>query len=384
VELTRKLPFGYGIQTATLIVTENCVRATLFQRFSGSAKQKRKSGARMPETVLDQVIVRLRESVPQFYPDRGELRNVRVVGHTPKSDHFIYDASVDFSVGSERIAIKVYRSGKCGGNAKAVARQENGNLQFVQQAILKKKLGGVPRLLGDFTEFGAVVTEKISGLPLQSIIMKAALLPGFADLGTLRDAARETGAWLRRFHKATSDMPAPFDGVALLGDLEKLCANCKTSGLDDASVKTIMNGTKSILSKTKKPLPASAVLNEFTPLNVIIGENGVGFADFAKMTTQGNSFQDVALFLASVEALEKYPFCNRTITTELQDIFLQSYGISGHDEQVIRVLKMKALLAMFAQGRGVKESAVRKKVMWATVMKRFIAQAAERSMSPAA
>jgi hypothetical protein len=68
----------------------------------------------------------------------------------------------------------------------------------------------------------------------------------------------------------------------------------------------------------------------------------------------------------------------------LQDIFLQSYGISGHDEQVIRVLKMKALLAMFAQGRGVKESAVRKKVMWATVMKRFIAQAAERSMSPAA
>jgi hypothetical protein len=32
----------------------------------------------------------------------------------------------------------------------------------------------------------------------------------------------------------------------------------------------------------------------------------------------------------------------------------------------------------------VKESAVRKKVMWATVMKRFIQQAAQRSMSPAA
>ena len=48
------------------------------------------------------------------------------------------------------------------------------------------------------------------------------------------------------------------------------------------------------------------------------------------------------------------------------------------------MLKMKALLGMFAQGRGIKESAVRKKVMWATVMKRFIQQAAHRSLAPAA
>jgi hypothetical protein len=40
---------------------------------------------------------------------------------------------------------------------------------------------------------------------------------------------------------------------------------------------------------------------------------------------------------------------------------------------------------MFAQGRANnKESAVRKKVMWANVMKRFIQQAAERSAAKAA
>jgi hypothetical protein len=40
---------------------------------------------------------------------------------------------------------------------------------------------------------------------------------------------------------------------------------------------------------------------------------------------------------------------------------------------------------MFAQGRaGAKESAVRKKVMWANVMKKFIQQAAQRAMAPAA
>src|SRR6185503_16167313 len=121
----------------------------------------------MPETVLDQVIAQLRESAAGLYPERGELRNLRVVGHTPKNDHFIYDASADFAQGSERIAIKIYRAGKCGGNAKAVARQENCNLQFVQQCTQKKKISGTPRLLGDFSEFGAVVTEKIPGLPLQ-------------------------------------------------------------------------------------------------------------------------------------------------------------------------------------------------------------------------
>jgi hypothetical protein len=58
--------------------------------------------------------------------------------------------------------------------------------------------------------------------------------------------------------------------------------------------------------------------------------------------------------------------------------------VSPADQAILRVLKMRTLLSMFAQGRGVKESAVRKKVMWATVMKRFIQQAASRSLAPAA
>ena len=62
----------------------------------------------------------------------------------------------------------------------------------------------------------------------------------------------------------------------------------------------------------------------------------------------------------------------------------EAYGATLADQAVLRVLKMKALLGMFAQGRGIKESAVRKKVMWATVMKRFIQQAAHRSLAPAA
>ena len=72
------------------------------------------------------------------------------------------------------------------------------------------------------------------------------------------------------------------------------------------------------------------------------------------------------------------------ITSQIQENFLDSYGISQSESAVLRVLKMKALLGMFAQGRNVKESAARKKVMWANVMKKFIHQAAQRSLAPAA
>jgi hypothetical protein len=339
----------------------------------------------MAETVLEQILNDLRNQAVTHYPQRGEFKSLRVVGHTPKNDHFIYDTCLDFADGNERVAIKVYRSGKVGGNSKSIARQENANLQYVNQTLTaRKKLEGVPRVLGDFSELGAVVTEKIAGLPVQSIIMKAALLPGFGDNGSIALVAQRTGEWLRGFHKATADSPEPFDTSALIASLEKLCHNCQEEGLDEDSTRLILNGAQTALARNRKTLPSSAVLTDFSPLNVVVTEDGVGFCDFSHMKRRGNSFEDLATFLASVEALEKYPFCNRTITGQIQESFINAYNVSSADAAILRVFKMKALLGMFAQGRTVKESAIRKKVMWANVMKKFIHQAAQRTMSPAA
>jgi hypothetical protein len=338
----------------------------------------------MAESALDQILVDLPDTISRHFTSRGELRNLRVVGHTPRNDHLIYDACADFAQGSERIAIKIYRPSRCGGNAKGLARQENANLLHVHQTLVRKKLTGVPRPIGDYSELGAVVTEKIAGLPLQSIIMKAALLPGFADNGSIALVARRSGEWLRSFHKATADMPEPFDSAALMADLEKLCQNCLQEGLDENSVQVILSGTRNVLARNRKSVPSSAVLGDFTPLNVVVTDNSVAFCDFARMRRRGNSFEDLALFLASVEALEKYPFCNRAITSQIQENFLDAYGISQSESAILRVLKMKTLLGMFAQGRNGKESALRKKVMWANVMRKFIHQAAQRSLAPVA
>jgi hypothetical protein len=335
---------------------------------------------------MEQIVAELRASGNKHFPGCGELKNVRIVGHTPKTDHFIYDICIDFESGAERLAAKVFRSSRNGRqNAINMARMEGDNLRRIHGIFEKRKLTGVPRPIGDFSDLGAVVAEKLQGVPLQSVIMKGALLPGYADNGALRSAARMAGSWLRSFHKSTADMPEPLDAPKLLGALEDLCASCKGEGLEDASINTILTGAKRSLAHAKKTLFSSAVLHDFTPLNVIVGEQGIGMSDFLRMKPRAMSLQDVAYFLACIEALEKYPFCNRQITGQVQESFVEAYGVSSTEEPVLRVLKMKELLHMFAQGRvGSKESAVRKKVMWATVMKRFIQQAARRSLAPAA
>jgi hypothetical protein len=339
----------------------------------------------MAESVTDQIVADLRERAVDLFPRRGELRNIRVVGHTPKSDHFIYDLVADFANCSERVAAKVYRPGKLGAqHSRNQAQTEYKNVEYVYGKFSENGLHGVPRPLGNFSALGAVVTEKIQGLPLQSMMMKAALLPGYDDSAMLRDAAAKAGEWLRNFHQLTADAPQIFDPQQLLGELEILCTNCRGEGLDDDAIQMILTGARAWLSKAKKSIPSSAVLNEFTPLNIVVAEEGVGVSDYGKMAMRGASFNDAATFLASVEALEKYPFCDRNITQRVQESFMEAYGASAPEQAILRVLKMKTLLSMFARGRGVKESAVRKKVMWATVMKRFIQQAASRSLAPAA
>jgi hypothetical protein len=338
----------------------------------------------MAENVVDQIFARLRDRAAQLYPSHGECKAVRLVGHTPKPDHYTYEAVMEFAHKQERISCKIYRGKTTKESPKALAHREYGNLIRAYEAMRNRMLDGVPRPLGDFSDSGAVVTEKVPGLPLQSIIMKAALLPGYADHEGLKRAAAAAGGWLYQFHKSLADGTIALDATALLQELETVCTNCRSEGLEDRDIQMILTGARQSLSKAKKMVISAAMLNDFNPLNVWLAEDAVYFSDFSCMSDKGMAMMDVAHFMASVEALEKYPFCNREITSTIQEDFLNAYGVTPQDRALVRVLKMHALLKMFAAGRTVKDTAVRKKVMWANVMKRFISQAANRTLSSAA
>jgi hypothetical protein len=339
----------------------------------------------MPDNAMEHISGELRTRGAEWFPELGEPRAVRIVGHTPKTDHYIYDLVVDFPEGCERLAAKLYRVGKGGPTvAHHRAAAENAALRSMWGVASASKLQGIPRPIGDFSAVGAVVSMKLGGIPLQSIIMKAALLPGYAGLGLLQNAARSAGGWLRAFQRVTVQPSKPLDADGLQAELERLCHSCKGEGLDDASIRKILSSSRAILSRARRPLSNAALLHEFTPLNVVVSERGVGFSEFSRMEEDGSAYSDPATFLACVEALEKYPFCNRTITNEVQESFLDAYDATEQEREILNVVKMKVLLSMFAAGRTVKESALRKKVMWANVMKKFIQTAANRSLPKAA
>jgi Ser/Thr protein kinase RdoA (MazF antagonist) len=274
---------------------------------------------------------------------------------------------------------KLYRGKNGSKGPQELAEREAQNLQFAHQTSESRNLEGMPRPIGDFAGLGAVVSTKVNGLPLQSIIMKAALLPADGSHHLLEIAAQQAGAWLQQFHKATAGISAVIDVDAHVAEFEKLCGKASKDGLPADSIEAILANAKGALSRHKKPLRSSALLQDFIPLNVLVAEHGIGFCEFANLKQQGPSLQDAAMFLAAVEVLEKYPFCNRDLTSRVQDAFVEAYGVSQQEEALLDTLKMKILLQMFAQGRLIKESAERKKVMWANVMKRFIQQAARRS-----
>jgi hypothetical protein len=338
----------------------------------------------MPENTLNQILDSLRDSSGRYFPQHRELKAVRVVGHTPKSDHYIHEIVLDFADGNERVNAKVYRPGKCGTRtAEEVAREENRNLQQVQQIAEKHELTGIPRQVDDFGEMGAVVSTKVSGLPLQSIILKAALLPGQTNAASLEAAAARAGEWLQRFHHAGAETPAALNADALMVEMDKLCREAERQGLSGDCTKAIRSHSGEAFAAQKRPLRSAAVLNNFVPLNVLVCDDTIGFCEFANLS-RGICLQDAAVFLAAVEVLEKYPFCGRDVTTQVQRGFLDAYGASPQEQQLLAVLKMKVLLQTFAQGRLVKGSGVRKQVMWANVMKRFLQQATQRSLVPAA
>lgn len=339
----------------------------------------------MAESVMETISTELRLRSAEFFPWHGDLRALRVVGHTPKPDHTIYDLVAVFSSGSERIATKVYRGTRqLAHGARQVAERETMNMQSLWSMANLHGMTGIPRPIGNFSALGAVVAEKVSGVPLQSIIMKAVLLPGYAGLGTLQEAATRCGRWLRDFQTLTVQPATLMNTVALQEELERLCRTCISAGLDEAASQKILDGTRAVLERSRLPLANCAVLREFTPLSILVTEEGLACTSFAALEESGGWHADPAGFLASVEALGKYPFCNPAITALVQEYFLDAYGASESERELLGVMKMKVLLTMFAAGRTGRVSAARKKVMWANVMKRFIHAAADRSMPHAA
>ena len=51
----------------------------------------------MSDNGMEQIAAEIRLRGSEWYPQHGEVRAVRIVGRTPKPDHYNYDLVVDFA-----------------------------------------------------------------------------------------------------------------------------------------------------------------------------------------------------------------------------------------------------------------------------------------------
>ena len=120
----------------------------------------------MSDNAMEQIVSTLRHCGASWYPERGEMRNVRIVGHTPKTDHYIYDAVMEFAEGGERLAIKVFRANRCGAQGvRSLAAQELRHLQSVYALVETKKLAGIPRPWETLPSWGQSSAKSSSAFP---------------------------------------------------------------------------------------------------------------------------------------------------------------------------------------------------------------------------
>ena len=186
---------------------------------------------------------------------------MRVVGHTPKPDHYTYEIVLDFTDGSERVNAKLYR-GKSGSRAhQDQAKQEAQNLHFAHQTATKRKLNGVPRPGRRLRRTGRGREHQSKWPAVAEHHHEGGAAAGRRQpCALLESSAKQAGEWLQQFHKATAGMPTAMDADAIMAEFEKLCAKARKDGLPEDSTDAIMANAKSVLSRHKRPLRTSAVL----------------------------------------------------------------------------------------------------------------------------
>ena len=102
----------------------------------------------MSDSALDQIVDDLRSSGSKYFPQHSEAKTARVVGHTPKPDHYTYEIVLDFPDGSERVNAKIYRGRSGGRTPQESALRESQRLHFAHETAQRRHRAAIRRSPG--------------------------------------------------------------------------------------------------------------------------------------------------------------------------------------------------------------------------------------------
>jgi hypothetical protein len=241
--------------------------------------------------------------------------------------------------------------------ARAAIIREFESLQIVRNYLPPHLLETVPRPLMVLPDSKALVSEALSGKPLSHILK----LEANRFIGPLRGSrmlalGQLTGRWLSELHQATRIKPLPHDSAAFLGDLERRLICCARVGVTADAI----NGLRLLMSRASHQMeghlmPAAARQGDFIPQNILVDGSRLAVVDFESFCQSESVYEDVATFVAYLQALSAFPYYSQRALRRLSGSFLQTYGLTG-DEAPLRLYLARSLVVLISEidiGRAV-------------------------------
>jgi len=215
-------------------------------------------------------------------------------------------------------------------NAIAAILHEFESLVTVRDRLPAHFLDTVPKPLMVLPDSRALVLNALSGTPL-SVILKREANRFVGPFRRMRMQAlgRLIGEWLRQFHESTRTDPIPHDSRVFLDALEERFVQCRTVGLAQDSIDTVRRLISSASDRWEgHPVPAAATQGDFIPQNLLVDGGRLAVVDFEAFCQRQATYEDVAIFLAYIQAMSTFPYYSQAALQRLTDSFLHAYGLT--------------------------------------------------------
>jgi hypothetical protein len=163
----------------------------------------------------------------------------------------------------------------------------------------------VPEPLLALPKRGILVTSKVPGVPLTTILKKYAnRLTGPFRTSAIGETARRVGMWLRSFQDATRGEPFTYSNVSYLADLEARLSQFQEKGLEPGLTREILQQA----SLQSAPLNGRLIFaasrhGDFIAQNILIEDDRVAVVDFEGFSEREAVYDDLGMFLGYILVL---------------------------------------------------------------------------------
>jgi aminoglycoside phosphotransferase (APT) family kinase protein len=202
----------------------------------------------------------------------------------------------------------------------------------------------VVRPVAYFSDFKAVVTEKVDGTELHTLLNR----PLQSLLGFNRKKTEkwcyEAGRWLRKFQELTArPEKEKFDTDRFRGEVEGSIRSCEALGFSSLSARRVLSWVQSELDRVGEPmLDVLGQHPDFHPQNILVTPQGITVLDFTSFK-YGNRYHDTAYFLTFLDSRAKHPFFSKARIDCLRQSFFRGYRLLSCHDPLLRLHRLKEM-----------------------------------------